>query len=264
MSAVPRWLLDVAVEHRVDAGGVGADEDLLAGQLDPVRRLGADVQVAVLAEERRGGDLAAGELHLVEVVDLDDGEALVLEHQRHRRVGQVAARGAGHHDRADPAAQLQQGLQDDVVLVAVRDHHEVDVVRQIVQGVAVAGRAVGADERVAHDGGLAGSGAPDRRARSSGYGRRPRCAGPRRGWARRSACRGQPARLGVVQLERLAQVAQGGGAHAGLEQLVQARGAGTGCPAPGRPATGSRGVLRMNGRSIPVSKDSCTDWRDSW
>jgi len=49
-----------------------------------------------------------------------------------RRVAQVAARGPRHHDRADAPAQLQHRLQHDVVLVAVRDDDEVDVVGQVV------------------------------------------------------------------------------------------------------------------------------------
>ena len=60
----------VPVEDRVDTGGVSAHEHRPARELDVVRRLGADVQVGVLPEERGRYHLPAGELHLGEVVHL--------------------------------------------------------------------------------------------------------------------------------------------------------------------------------------------------
>ena len=84
--------------------------------------------------------LPPGNSHLVEVVDLDDREAQVL---------QVSARSTGRHrlprdERGTTTAptrppQLQQRLQHDVVLVAVGDEDQVDVVGQVVERVPVAG-----------------------------------------------------------------------------------------------------------------------------
>ena len=137
MSTLPDMAADVAVEPGVDARGVGSHEDRPVGQPHAVGRLGADVQVGVLAEEGRRDHRPAGELHLGEVVHLDHRQADVRQVQRQRRVGQVAARGARHHHRADPAAQLQQRLQHDVVLMPVGDQRQVDVVGQVAVGVPV-------------------------------------------------------------------------------------------------------------------------------
>jgi hypothetical protein len=176
----------------------------------------------VLAEERRGHQPPTGQWHLVEVVDLDDGEAGVPQVQRDRRVGQVAPRGLRHHHRVHPRAQHHQRLQHDVVLVPVRDDHVVDVVRQVVQGVPVAVPVVGADERVGDDARLR------RLQDEAGV---PEVADPAAaldvpvGRQARRRCE-QPVqlhRLRVVQLERLAQLRRRRRPGARPEVLVEAR-----------------------------------------
>ena len=80
------------------------------------------------------------------------GEAEGLQDQLQARVLELAPVIAGHDDMPDGATQLEEGLDQDVVLVAVRDDHVVDDVGQVRVGVA-RDRALltVADERVGHD-----------------------------------------------------------------------------------------------------------------
>ena len=63
-----------------------------AAEADAVGGFGADVEVGVFAEEGGRGHGAARERHLVEVVDLGDGQAQVGQVQGEGGVGHVAAR----------------------------------------------------------------------------------------------------------------------------------------------------------------------------
>ena len=128
--------VDVLVHLGADVARVGREQQGTPPQADEVSRLARDVQVRVLAEERDRGDRPRAERQLVHIGDFHDvAEAAMLEHQPQRRVLERPGDVARHDHRPDSPPQLQERLEQDVVLVVVRDQGEVDRLREVVVSV---------------------------------------------------------------------------------------------------------------------------------
>src|SRR4051794_28287525 len=108
----------------------------------------------MLSQKGHGYDLAAGDRELLEVLRFHHIELQVLQHQLERGIEQPAAIVLGYEDLVRLVAQLQQGLDVDVILMAVCQTDVVDARRQLAEADELLTIALtpARNHRIDHDG----------------------------------------------------------------------------------------------------------------
>src|SRR6185503_11983963 len=133
----------------------GADERV-AFEIDEVCHLRPNVEIGMLAKERKPGDsttLNLDRFHLINFSDLRKPD--VLQDQLQRRVREVTATILRHYDVLDLVTQLQERFEHTVVLVIVCDERVIDLLGEVAKAVALdAARARIADHWITQDAGM--------------------------------------------------------------------------------------------------------------
>src|ERR1700722_17962859 len=101
-----------------------------------VRQFGANIQIGMLPEERQSFKTSSLEGELFHLPEFDDVlESGMVQREADRRILKAASGVLWHYDGAYPVTQLQERLEQNMVLVIVRDDDEINMIGQILVGI---------------------------------------------------------------------------------------------------------------------------------